>query len=121
MQRRIERLQRQGAADPAVIGLGAGLPAESTFPRHKLGQALMRALGGNSAGALQYDWPEGRERLREWIAARLRSRGADACAKDVIVTSGAQQAIAIATQVLLSPGQRIAVDAETYPAALDLF
>jgi 2-aminoadipate transaminase len=40
---------------------------------------------------------------------------------DVIVTSGAQQAIAIAHQVVCQRGDWIAVDDETYPAALDSF
>jgi 2-aminoadipate transaminase len=40
---------------------------------------------------------------------------------DVIVTSGAQQAIALATQLVTKPGDAIGVDGSTYPAALDLF
>src|SRR5262249_26260443 len=66
-------------------------------------------------------WPEGRAELREWIAARLCARGADVGPDDVIVTSGAQQAIAIAAQLALERGDEVGVDAETYPAALDLF
>ena len=73
------------------------------------------------ASALQYAWPEGRLELREWIAARLRARGADLGADDVIVTSGAQQAIAIAAQLTFRRGDEVGVDPETYPAALDLF
>ena len=42
-------------------------------------------------------------------------------ADDVIVTSGAQQALAIASQLCFRRGEAIGVDAETYPAALDLF
>jgi 2-aminoadipate transaminase len=42
-------------------------------------------------------------------------------ADDVVVTSGAQQAIVIATQTVLGRGGRIATDDESYPAALDAF
>ena len=120
MEKRIDRLQRIAAAQPSVIALGGGLPADALFPRAKLARAFVRAMREPQASALQYAWPEGRERLREWIAARLRRRGADVTAGDVIVTSGAQQALAIAAQLLIKRGDLVGVDAETYPAALDL-
>jgi len=60
--------------------------------------------------------------LREQIAARLRARGADdLTADDILVTNGAQQAIAIATQLTRRRGDTIGVDRVTYPSALDLF
>ncbi|HEX2573841.1 MAG TPA: PLP-dependent aminotransferase family protein [Polyangia bacterium] len=121
MDPRIERLQRQAAADQETIGLAGGLPADEQFPRTPLARAFLRAISPPGVSGLQYGWPEGRERLRAWIAERLRLRGAHISADDVIITSGAQQAITLATQVLVRPGQALAVDAATYPAALALF
>jgi 2-aminoadipate transaminase len=118
---RIDRLQRRSAEDRRVITLGGGLPSVMQFPRGALGAAFMRAIGEPAAGALQYGWPEGAEPLREWIAARLRARGADITAGDVIVTAGAQQAIAIAAELALDTGDRVRVSPASYPAALDLF
>src|SRR5439155_19227756 len=86
-----------------------------------LANAFLGALRDPANGALQYAWPEGRARLREWIAARLRARGAAVQPHEVIVTSGAQQALAIAAQLAFDRGDPVGVDAETYPAALDLF
>lgn len=91
------------------------------FPRAQLADALLSALGEPAAPALQYGWPEGAETLRRWIAERLAARGAKVDAGDVIVTSGAQEAIAIAAQLALAPGDRVRVDSASYPAALDLF
>jgi 2-aminoadipate transaminase len=118
---RIERLQREGAANPDVVSLGGGLPSEKLFPRRRLVAAFLRAVSERQASALQYGWPEGRDRLRAWIADRLCRRGALVSADDVIVTSGAQQAIALAARLQLRRGQRIGLDAESYPAAIDLF
>lgn len=115
----IERLQRVAAERRAVIGLGGGLPAAELFPRTELARAFATAL--RRSASLQYGWPEGSPGLREWIASRLRARGADVRGDDVLVTHGAQQALAIATQLLATRGAEIEVDAETYPAALDLF
>src|SRR6476659_788525 len=109
------------AARPGAISLGGGLPSDELFPRAALARAFVRAMREPRASALQYAWPEGREQLRGWIAARLRARGADLSADDVIVTSGAQQALAIVAQLCVRRGEPVGMDAESYPAAIDLF
>ena len=116
---KIDRLQRRACEQSNVIGLGGGLPASELFPRSLLSRAFLSAI--DRRDGLQYGWPEGNRGLRTWVADRLRARGADVTADDVIVTSGAQQAIAIATQVLRKRGEVFEVDAESYPAAIDLF
>jgi 2-aminoadipate transaminase len=118
---RIDRLLRASCTRPWTIGLGGGLPARELFPRRKLERAFVAAVRAPDAAALQYGWPEGDLQLRAWVASRLRARGADVAAEDVIVTSGAQQAIAISAQLLLGDGRAVVVDPETYPAALDGF
>jgi 2-aminoadipate transaminase len=117
----IDRLQRKAAAAPDVLSLAGGLPAQSLFPRRVIGAATLLALRQTDCAALQYGWPEGAPELRAWIAARLTARGAKVTSDDVIVTSGAQQAIALAIDAALHQGDAISVDAESYPAALDLF
>jgi 2-aminoadipate transaminase len=115
----IERLQRRCAADDGVIGLAGGLPSPATFPRERVNRATAAALRDPSS--LQYGWPEGREGLRQWVSARMRVRGIDVSPDDVTITSGAQQAIDIATHVATAEGDAIAVGDLGYPAALDLF
>lgn len=115
----IDRLQRRACVLPGVIALGGGLPAPELFPRAMLSRAFLRAI--QRTDGLQYGWPEGTLGLRDWVAQRLRDRGAVVSADEVIVTSGAQQALAIATEVLGERGRAMEVDAESYPAALDLF
>jgi len=121
VEKQIERLQRIAAAQAGSLSLGGGLPADELFPRAALARAFVRAMREPQASALQYAWPEGRQALREWIAVRLRARGAAVGADDVIVTSGAQQALAIAAQLCFRRGDAVGTDRETYPAALDLF
>jgi 2-aminoadipate transaminase len=117
---RIDRLQRITAASPGVVVLAGGLPSDDLFPRKALARAFLSVLDEPQCAALQYGWPEGDRELRSWIAARLRARGAEVAADDVIVTSGAQQAVAIAVERLALRGTVAGVDRETYPAALDL-
>jgi 2-aminoadipate transaminase len=118
---RIDQLMRTGAAVDGMITLGGGLPAGELFPRQSLSSSFLRIVSDPRADALQYGWAEGREGLRTWVTERLRLRGANVNAGDVIITSGAQQALAIATQVIFQRGMRVGCDPETYPGALDLF
>jgi len=95
-----------------------GVPAFDLFPFAvwgKLHAAFwrkpdMRQLGyGDAAG----DW-----RLRELIAAYLRtSRDLHCTAEQIVITSGAQQAITLCAQLLLEPGDGVAVENPGYRAA----
>lgn len=114
----IGRLQRVASERSSILGLGGGLPAPELFPRGALSRAFTAAV--KRASTLQYGWPEGSPGLRAWIATRLRARGADVAPDDVIVTNGAQQALAIVMKLLVEKGAEVEVDPETYPAALDL-
>lgn len=122
---RVEALQRRAIEVPGALGLSGGLPADRLFPAAALSRAVSRVFARRAAMALQYGWPEGDETLRAWIAERMRTRALDVGPSDVIITNGAQQAIGIAMDVLaggLDPGggDRVGVDAATYPAVLDL-
>jgi DNA-binding transcriptional MocR family regulator len=60
--------------------------------------------------------PLGLPGLREAIAAR-----AGASADEVLVTNGGQGALALLTMALVRPGDRVVVEAPTYPGAIELF
>jgi 2-aminoadipate transaminase len=117
----IETLLRSAAGDRDVIAMGGGLPSPRQFPRRALVEALADVVLQPAPAALQYAWPEGSEQLRRRIADHLRVRGAEVDPDDVLVTSGAQQALGIATRLLCPEGSRIYTDPESYPGALDLF
>src|SRR3954453_9429021 len=109
MDDRLDAIQRRTAGDPRVIGLAGGLPSEAQFPKRELARSFLRVLEHTGAPALQYGWAEGFGSLLELLGVRLRGRGGGASAGAVIVTSGAQQAIAIALEVLCKPGDRVGV------------
>jgi 2-aminoadipate transaminase len=117
---KIDDIQREAADNARVIGLAGGLPAEDQFPKRAMAAAFLRALQKHHTPALQYGWVEGSAVLREVVARRLRARGARVRGADVIITSGAQQALALAFDLCCRRGDRVAVTAQTYPALLDL-
>jgi 2-aminoadipate transaminase len=117
----IEILLRKAAGESGVIGMGGGLPSPRQFPRRALVQALADAVFQASPPALQYAWPEGSDDLRARIAEHMAARGAGVEPGRILVTSGAQQALMVASQILCPRGSRVLTDPETYPGALELF
>lgn len=65
--------------------------------------------------------PFGLPALREAIAAHYTARGLPTRSGEVLVTSGAQQAISLLAQAYLAPGTPVVVEDPTYVVALDVF
>lgn len=95
-----------------------GVPAFDLFPFEvwaKLNGAFWRKP---NLEQLCYGDPAGDGRLRGLIAAYLRSsRGMQCCAEQIVITSGAQQAISLCAQLLVEPGDGVAVENPGYRAA----
>lgn len=65
--------------------------------------------------------PLGLPSLRASLARQLSSRGLPTKEDQILVTNGAQQAIALAARLLVSPGDEVILEDPTYPGAIDLF
>ncbi|WP_300016999.1 PLP-dependent aminotransferase family protein [Pseudonocardia sp.] len=94
----------------------AALPAPSEHLRRATTAAvhdLDALLGGHGYDLL------GLPVLRTAIAGRFTARGLPTTADQVLVTTGAQGAIALVLATLTGPGDRVLVEHPTYPNALD--
>ncbi|NWA69688.1 PLP-dependent aminotransferase family protein [Pseudomonas reactans] len=95
-----------------------GVPAFDLFPFEvwaKLNGAFWRKP---DLEQLCYGDPAGDGRLRGLIAAYLRSsRGMQCTAEQIVITSGAQQAISLCAQLLVERGDSVAVENPGYRAA----
>ncbi|KOX19930.1 GntR family transcriptional regulator [Saccharothrix sp. NRRL B-16348] len=89
-------------------------------PPARLVEAQRRAVDRLAGEDLGYH-PSGHPALRAALAARYRDLGVPTTAGQVLVTTGAQQALALLTRALVRPGDEVLVEAPTYPGALDLF
>ncbi len=84
-----------------------GTPGLDQFPTEQWARLVARRYGRLSYEMLECVDPGGYRPLREVIAAYVRtSRGVRCDPDQVIVTAGAQQALALTAQVLLDPGDR---------------
>ena len=107
---------------PGVVSFAGGLPAPELFDVAGLREAFATVLADECAGrALQYSTTEGDPALRSVIAERLTARGLDTEARDLLITSGSQQALTLVAAVLLEPGDRVLVEEPSYLAALQCF
>ncbi|MEA2382377.1 MAG: hypothetical protein QOH72_2348 [Solirubrobacteraceae bacterium] len=103
------------AAD--VMDLSAAATAAPEGALHRALAAATAELPRHLPGS-GYD-AVGLPALRGAIAARLTARGAPTAPEQVLVTAGAQHALALLLRVFAGPGDRVLVDHPTYPNALD--
>jgi DNA-binding transcriptional MocR family regulator len=64
-------------------------------------------------------YPAGHPALRAAIAARYTRRGVGTGPERILVTAGGQQALSLLGWALLAPGDRVLVEAPTYPGVLE--
>lgn len=64
-------------------------------------------------------YEHGHPDLRRRIAARYEARGLPTSPDQIVITSGAQHALAMALRLLTGPGDRVLVEQPSYPNALD--
>ncbi|WP_434559588.1 PLP-dependent aminotransferase family protein [Pseudomonas sp. Z5-35] len=117
----LERLEKHHLAQPPSgppKAFRVGVPAFDLFPFDvwaKLNAAFWRKP---DLQQLCYGDSQGDARLRSLIAAYLRSsRGLQCTAEQIVITSGAQQGISLCAQLLVDPGDRVAIENPGYRAA----
>jgi len=109
------RLHAPPGTDFALVG---GTPDLRLLPLTELARAYGRVLRGRGRQLVAYGDPQGELRLRQALAAWLaRTRGLVARPEQLLLTRGSQMALHLLAQVLLRPGDRVAVEELGYPPA----
>ena len=95
-----------------------GVPAFDLFPFETWARLQARFWRKPALARLGYGDPAGDLQLRELIAAYLRSsRGLTCETQQILITCGSQQAISLCAQLLIQPGDRVAIENPGYRAA----
>ena len=105
---------RRAAVSDGLLNLTITRPALDVL-LDDLSASLARLGHSDLATLADYGGAEGQPRHREAIAGWLGSRGAPVDADRIIISSGAQNALALAAAGLFRPGDVVAVDPLTYP------
>ena len=106
---------------PGIISFAGGFPDSAMFDVEGLKEASAKALNDEPGAALQYGATEGYNPLREQLSAFMGSKGVDVGTDGLIVTTGSQQALDLLGKTLISPGDKVIVEAPTFLATIQCF
>ena len=109
------------ASRPEVVSLAGGMPYVQAIPAAEVAAVAHEVLSEMSDVALQYGGGQGAAGLRERLAMLMAEEGVIADPEDVVVTTGAQQALDLIGKIFVDPGDLIAVEAPAYVGALTAF
>lgn len=100
---------------PGLLSFALGMPAAELFPAAAYGRAAREVLDRDPE-ALQYALPV--SRLRAQVVELMARRGVACTEAEVIVTTGAQQAMSLLGQLLVTPGGTVVTEELTYDGML---
>jgi 2-aminoadipate transaminase len=109
------------ALDHDVISFAGGLPNRDLFPADELRQATINVFDHYGRDIFQYSTSEGYAKLRVYIALQYRTHGIDVDPKDILITSGSQQALDLLGKTLLNNGDGLIMEEPGYLGAIQAF
>jgi 2-aminoadipate transaminase len=115
----IKRLLALSEAQGVVV-LSVGFPALDLIPLKLLKTATDAVMTKRGASAFFYGPAEGVSTFRESLAELMNVRGAPIAPDQILVTSGAQQALDLVARMLVDPGDTVVIEEPTYLGALQV-
>src|SRR6476646_3913186 len=109
------------ASRPEVVSLAGGMPYVEALPAQDLLEVAIEVVRDLGPTALQYGGGQGQLGLRDRASMLMAEEGVDADPDDVVITTGAQQALDLLGKIFIDPGDTIAVEAPAYVGALTAF
>ena len=106
---------------PGIISFAGGFPDPALFDVEGIRQSTAAVLANNPGPVLQYGATEGYQPLREGISGFMTGKGATATPDGLIVTTGSQQALDLLGKAMISPGDKVIVEAPTFLATIQCF
>ena len=108
-------------SQPGMVSLAGGIPAPESFPMKIMRDLTAIVIDKYGSKAFQYDPTEGFGPLRDTLVDYLRQKGIQSKTEEIIVASGSQGVLDAIGKVLISKGDKVAVEAPTYLGALQAF
>ena len=106
---------------PGIISFAGGFPDPALFDVEGIKASSDAVLTANPGPVLQYGATEGYGPLREGISAFMANKGATVKPEGLIVTTGSQQALDLIGKCMISPGDKVIVEAPTFLATIQCF
>lgn len=104
--------------DENHINLATGWASAELHPVRELARLSAEVLAQAGAAALMYGHPDGLWALREELARRGTAAGFATDPEEIVVTTGARQAIDLVCRTILRSGDVVVTESPTYMGAL---
>jgi DNA-binding transcriptional MocR family regulator len=109
-----------GVGNPQEPTLGAAVQGPELMPMAALNRHLTQVLRHQPAACHSYDAPPGSPALRRVVAQRGGDSGWTVGPDEIVVTSGAKEAVYLSIRAVTRPGDTVAVESPTYYALLEV-
>jgi 2-aminoadipate transaminase len=107
---------------PGLISFAGGFPDPLTFPRERAAALLQEFAAAGEVSAFQYAPTRGLAGPLDALAARIESlQGRRPDEDELLITSGAVEALELVGKTFLDRGDTVAVEAPTYLGAIMAF
>lgn len=101
-----------------VVPFGSAFPSPVLFPLRRLAQDLARAARRMDPWRVVEDLSPGSLELRQQVAKRYAIHGMSVGPEDVVITSGAMEALNLCLGAAVAPGDVVALESPAFYAAL---
>jgi 2-aminoadipate transaminase len=107
---------------PDVISFAGGFPDPATFPRERIAALLQEFVADGEQSAFQYAPTRGLAGPLDAFADRLETlQGRRPAEDELVITSGAIEALELIGKSFLDPGDLVVVEGPTYLGAIQAF
>lgn len=106
---------------PGMISFSGGNPAAEAFPAKEISEITADILANDPVSALQYSVTEGYPPLIEYLKGYMRGNSSLGENDTVIVTSGAQQVMALLCKAVCNSGDTVVCEDPSFIGSLNSF
>ncbi len=106
---------------PGMVSLAGGIPAPESFPIDIIEYLTARVISKYGPTAFQYDLTEGFLPFRQSLVRFLANKGVNATVDEILAASGSQSVLDTIGKILITRGDKIALEAPTYLGAIQAF
>jgi DNA-binding transcriptional MocR family regulator len=100
------------------VPLGSAFPNPALFPLERLARGMGSAMRRLDPRQLLEDLSPGNAELRHQLALRMLGQGMSVGTDEIVVTSGAMEALSLSLQAVTRPGDLVAIEAPTFYGCL---
>jgi 2-aminoadipate transaminase len=107
---------------PGLVSFAGGFPDPQTFPRERIATLFQEFAASGESTAFQYAATRGLAGMLDVLAGRLETlQGRRPADDELLITSGAIEALELVGKAFLDPGDLVVVEGPTYLGAIQAF